>query len=166
MNNISTKTLIARVFSLAIFFVIWFSCTNNNGFKEQAKVTNKKISDSNSSCSNTQTIMDPNNTKPMALNMRAMAAQADSIKSALTRGEKIDSLKYQLIRFYLSEPTDPSVLEPLFFNNASIYEKAYRNLMNQHSNQKEAYNAMIGACINCHQSYCSGPLKRIRKLVL
>ena len=32
--------------------------------------------------------------------------------------------------------------------------------------QKENYTLVINTCIKCHSSYCSGPLKRIRKLPL
>ena len=44
--------------------------------------------------------------------------------------------------------------------------ESYKKLSAARDNasQIKAYNAVIGMCINCHESYCSGPLKRIRKL--
>ena len=120
--------------------------------------------DSSTAECETETIKDPNNAKPMALMMRQMAIQADSIKSLIMRGENPDSLKYPFIRFYLVEPTDPNVLEPQFFENARLFQDAYRNLMSAEENHKQYYNLMINACVKCHESYCSGPLKRIRKL--
>lgn len=151
----------AVIFFTAMFAVAWFSCSNNR--VNQTGSTNTKNDTGN--CTTT-TIIDPNNPKPMALNMRAMALQAENMKKLLAEGKMVDSVSFPFIKFYLSEPTDPGVLEPLFFENASLYEKAYYRLMRSKENQAEHYNAMIGACINCHQSYCSGPLKRIRKLPL
>jgi hypothetical protein len=80
--------------------------------------------------------------------------------------EQLDSLKYPFIRFYLVEPTDPKVLEPVFYENARLFQEAYIELFNHPKEQSKYYNAMVGKCINCHEMYCSGPLKRIRKLLI
>lgn len=111
----------------------------------------------------TKTIMDPNNPKPMALLMRVQAANADSMHHQLVRGEKLDSLLYPFIHFYLVEPTDPKVLEPQFYENARTFKKAYEAVFSHPKEQKKYYNIMINGCIKCHEKYCSGPLKRIRK---
>ncbi len=110
-----------------------------------------------------QTIKDPNNPKPMALMMRVMAANADSMNHELIRGESIDTLKYPFVHFYLVEPTDPKVLEPQFFENARLFKLAYHELFKHPKEQVKFYNLMINACIHCHETYCSGPLKRIKK---
>jgi hypothetical protein len=112
------------------------------------------------------TIMDPNNPKPMALMMRQMAANADSMKHQIERGEKPDSLKYPFIRFYLVEPTDTSVLEPQFFENARLFQQAYLDLFRHPKEPVKYHNLVISKCIGCHENYCSGPLKRIKKLII
>jgi len=112
------------------------------------------------------TIMDPNNPKPMALMMRQLAANADSMKHQIERGEKLDSLQYPFIRFWLAEPTDTSVLEPQFFENARLFQMAYIDLFRHPKEPVKYHNMVISRCIGCHENYCSGPLKRIRKLVI
>lgn len=102
----------------------------------------------------------------MALMMRTMANYCDSMKVKLNNGEAVDSVTYPLMPFWTAEPTDSSVLEELFFNNAVQFQNAYRKLMYEGKNQKENYTAVINQCVNCHSSYCSGPLKRIKKLPL
>jgi hypothetical protein len=149
------KSLIAVAFATAF---IW-ACNQST-----THVSENASKDSTTAECETETIKDPNNAKPMALMMRQMAIQADSIKSLIVRGEKPDSLRYPFIRFYLVEPTDPNVLEPQFFDNARLFQEAYRNLMSADNNHTQYYNLMINACVKCHESYCSGPLKRIRKL--
>jgi cytochrome c553 len=108
----------------------------------------KETTSENESCMNP--IKDPNNPKPMAFNS----------------GEVVDSVTYPLMSFWTVEPTDSTVLEPLFFNNAKQFAAAYRQLMSDVNHQKENYTAVINACVHCHSSYCSGPLKRISKLTL
>lgn len=109
----------------------------------------------------------PNQDKPMALMMRQMADNAQKMKNKLEAGEKIDAQEFPFIRFHLVEPTDPNVLQPQFYENARVFQEAHKALVNAPiEKQKEMYTAYINQCINCHQTYCSGPLKRIRKLVL
>ena len=144
------------LFIVSIFLLV--ACNQNTN--KQAKETANK--DSSESCS--KPIKDPNNPKPMALMMRQMAANADSMRSQLLRGELLDSLRYPFMRFYMVEPTDPNVLEPQFYENARLFQVAYKaQFRAKPKDQIIAYNATIGKCINCHESYCSGPLKRIRK---
>jgi thioredoxin-related protein len=125
-----------------------------------------KSADKNESCTKEETIKDPNHPKPMALMMRTMANYCDSMRLDLKADKTIDSLKYPLLPFWKAEPTDSSNLVNLFYDNASQYEKAYRQLMSNTNNQKENYTNVINSCVNCHNSFCSGPLKRIRKLTL
>ena len=124
----------------------------------------KETTNENESCMNP--IKDPNNPKPMALMMRNMANYCDSMRLKINSGEVVDSVTYPLMPFWTVEPTDSTVLEPLFFNNAKQFAAAYWQLMSDVNHQKENYTAVINACVHCHSSYCSGPLKRIRKLTL
>lgn len=112
------------------------------------------------------TIKDPNDVKPMALMMRTMADYCDTMRLKINKGEKVDSVAFPLMPFWSAEPTDSSVLETLFFDNAIIIQNAWRKLMSSPENQAANYTAVVDACVHCHSSYCSGPLKRIRKLKL
>jgi len=147
---------------LSFTLLLFTSSCQNNEPKKQVVDTTDSIAKADSLAACTP-IKDPNNPKPMALMMRLMAANADSMRSQLLRGEKLDSLKYPFIKFYLVEPTDPNVLEPKFFDNARLFQESYKALFAHPNESKKYYNLMINACVNCHESYCSGPLKRIRK---
>lgn len=99
----------------------------------------------------------------MALMMRQMANDAQAMRDKIVKGEKVTEDQFPFNRFYLVEPTDTNVLEPQFFENARLFQVAYKELMANPKQQKAYYNAYIAKCINCHESYCSGPLRRIRK---
>ena len=70
------------------------SCNNqeNNHIKTAIQDTPKKPE--------IAVIMDPNQPKPMALMMRLMAANADSFKAKISRGETLDSLQFPFLHFY------------------------------------------------------------------
>lgn len=147
--------------------IVWLqSCDQTakpSAAADSAAVAAKKQKEADSLKACTATIKDPNNPKPMALAMRTMASHADSIRAMILRGEKPDSADFPFIRFYLLEPTDPNVLEPQFFENARLYQQAYRDFYAHPKEPVKYFNLLINGCIHCHESYCSGPLKRIRK---
>lgn len=160
MNN--KLTLLSIGFILAMMYLM--ACSQN---QQAPSKENTAVADStDASCASPEAIKDPNNAKPMALMMRQLALNADSMKAQLLRGESLDSLKYPFIRFYLAEPTDPNVLQPLFYENARLFQEAYQALFAHPKEQVKYYNLVIGKCVNCHESYCSGPLKKIRKLFI
>lgn len=144
------------ILSIILSSITWLACQDKTEKKPDAEADFNKEA----------TIKDPNNPKPMALMMRTMANYCDSMRVDLLAGKTVDSVKYPLLPFWRAEPTDSSNLVELFYNNAKDFENAYRTLMMSQENQKENYTAVINSCINCHHSFCSGPLKRINKLPL
>lgn len=156
------------VFSVFFLGAVLYACNQPSKTADIAvSETHSEKDSAENSCANPdETTMDPNQTKPMALMMRTMVKNAQLMRDQIQKGETLDSLKYPFIRFYLVEPTDPSVLEPVFYENARLFQQAYLDLFKHSGEQKKYYNVMVGKCINCHESYCSGPLKRIRKLLI
>ena len=156
--KISTIILVSLSLSSLLY-----ACSEN---KKTIPVNPDSTIDSVDAECETETIKDPNNPKPMALMMRQLAANADSMKQQIIRGEQLDSTQYPFIKFYLVEPTDPNVLEPQFYENARLFQEAYIALFKHPKEQVKYYNLVINKCISCHENYCSGPLKRIRKLLI
>jgi hypothetical protein len=159
----------STIIFIALFSgVILYACNQPAKRADSKAEAAKSEKDSTStSCENPdETIMDPNQTKPMALMMRTMVRNAQVMRDQIQKGEVLDSLKYPFVRFYLVEPTDPSVLEPVFFENARFFQQSYLDLFRHPQEQQKYYNLMVGKCMNCHEMYCSGPLKRIKKLLI
>ena len=148
-------------FSIILLFIFVYACNNPPPLKS----INNSYHQDTASCSKGP-VKDPNHPKPMALAMRAMVMNTDSIRAQLLRGENPDSSAYPFIRFYMVEPTDPAVLEPRFYENARLFHQAYKEFFRHGNEGVKYYNSMVGNCVNCHQSYCSGPLKRIKKLFI
>lgn len=147
--------ILLMLFSLSVLV----SCRNNTAQTDKKETKDKQVIKTPEG-----TIMDPNQPKPMALMMRQMAANADSMRLLVLEGKVPDSFRFALPRFWLAEPTDPDVLKrPEFFENARLFQQAYKEMFHA-KNIKDGYNAMVAKCINCHNDFCNGPLKRIRKM--
>ena len=111
-------------------------------------------------------VKDPNDPKPMALMMRTMADYCDTMRLRLLAGGHVDSVQFPLMPFKTAEPTDSGNLVPLFYENAARFEAAWRTLMADTLTQQDDYSLVIASCVDCHNSFCSGPLRRIKKLPL
>ena len=162
------STIIA-VGLLIAFIAVIVACNNNTNTpqKQKSAAVDSVSTDTAASCESPSSNRYPNEDKPMALMMRQMADNAQKMKNKLEAGEKINASEFPFIRFHLVEPTDPNVLQPQFYENARTFQESHKALVNApQAKQKQMYTAYINQCINCHQTYCSGPLKRIRKLVL
>ncbi len=163
---------VAIVITILLGVVFIFAC--NTGEKKTDTPTKESTTvsaaeqegtDSAESCSKPSKY--PNQDKPMALMMRQMADNAQKMKDLVLAGKAITGNEFPFIRFHLVEPTDPDVLQPQFYENARLLQEAHKNMINAPvAKQKEMYTAYINQCISCHQIYCSGPLKRIKKLTL
>lgn len=100
--------------------------------------------------------------KPMALMMRAIYDQSKSMRTELETGKALDSSFYRFLEFHQLEPTDSTVLVEVFYEHNEKFKAAYEELLR--ASDKPAYNAMLTACVNCHEDFCPGPIKRINKL--
>lgn len=100
---------------------------------------------------------------PMAISMRQMFDQMMATKHTMERGSFIaDSLPSEA--FWVLTPTDSAVLVPDFFERASRWEAVKNRLATQTKADTASFNAVVTSCISCHQEYCVGPIKKIKKL--
>ncbi|MFP5470865.1 MAG: hypothetical protein ACLGGV_04655 [Bacteroidia bacterium] len=139
---------------LGIFSAVIFSCSQ----QEEKKTTTKKE------------VYNPNGDSELALAMRQSFEQTEQIKLNLEKGDLtipegyIDNLKF----FHSATPTDSTVKTEVFtqFSN-SLYSIANDLVSSSDLNKrKEVYQTLISTCISCHQTFCPGPIVRIKKLNL
>lgn len=101
----------------------------------------------------------------MALIMRSLYNLSDSLKIQVNKQQPADfTLLISLLeKMKTAEATDPSVHGEEF--NAftdSILDKL--QALGSDSTRMLAFNSYIQACVNCHESFCPGPIKKIQKL--
>lgn len=145
---------------LSLFlFSLFFSC------KEEISTENKQ----NEACVSPSTT-NPNNDSELALLMRKIFSETDSIKQRIKSNKPLDLSIYiqQLKSVHSATPTDSTVHTPEFytFTNSLIVVSESLNNSSDDESKKEQYNQLVNSCINCHQSFCPGPIKKISKLKL
>lgn len=109
--------------------------------------------------------INPNGDSELALLMRDMFEESDSLKHLVVNGEQLTGLKkYQDIHSAI--PTDPTVTGPVFEAFAEAYIHSIKELEKTDSTSIFKFNNMVDQCMNCHTEFCPGPKKRIKKLYI
>jgi len=110
--------------------------------------------------------LNPNGDSELALLMRKMEKQWQDTKKNLEAGQTIHDVPdfHDLLS---ATPTDESMTMDGFKGYATSYLNKIKALQNtKGSQQKTAYNNVINGCILCHENSCSGPIPRIKKLLI
>lgn len=147
------KKLLKKIFYLIIIFTI-FGCSS----------TTKE-------CENIQ--VNPNGESELALVMRALYINTLDIKNELftytdttisnLNSIKLEEFKINYNSLHTSKPTDLSLrIDGKYERFADTYINSSKNFIN--NNSKENYNSMINNCIQCHEQFCLGAIKKIQKL--
>lgn len=109
--------------------------------------------------------INPNGDSELALLMRDMFEESDSLKQLVLQGKSLSGLeKYENIHSAI--PTDPTVTGPVFEAFATSYIESIKALEASDSTSIFNFNQMVDQCMNCHTEFCPGPKKRIKKLYI
>jgi hypothetical protein len=113
----------------------------------------------------TPKIINPNGDSELALLMREFYDFSDSIKIQSQQNRAIDTekLKALLNNLTTATPTDSNVHGEVF-NGFAEKMKWQLNNLKPDSNFVLNFNNMVNACVDCHNEFCPGPIKKINKL--
>jgi hypothetical protein len=112
-------------------------------------------------------IFNPNGDSELALLMREMHDDGMLTKQQILNGETPE-VKCDYKTMYSIEATEP---EKAGSTEYQIFGKAYEAsvaalLAAEEEHRPTAYQTMVGACMNCHQAMCPGPMVKIKKMHL
>ncbi|MGO2358124.1 MAG: hypothetical protein ACTH6S_05450 [Mesonia sp.] len=102
----------------------------------------------------------------MASFMENMFVDHQRIKDEITAGKKVDTLNYDLSKLFYARMTDSTDRDAEYESMAKLYVEYEEQLMGDSLQQKENYNKAVNMCISCHQKKCTGPIPRIKKLLI
>ena len=114
--------------------------------------------------------VNPNGDSELALLMRNLSYETDSLKQLILNdaGNVSDEFINELERVHTATPTDPTVkteefkaYNELLVNQAKALQEATDN-----EAKTEQFNLLVNRCVDCNQSFCPGPIKRIKKLAI
>ena len=102
----------------------------------------------------------------MASFMEEMYAEHQVLKEQILNGETPDSLSYNLLNLHTATMTDSSDYDERFKNMAKVFVEYEEKIVSDPANVKANYNQAVQLCISCHQLKCTGPIPRIKKLLI
>jgi len=138
-----------------VFLAIWVvglallgACSDaGSGFWATSKAPSEDALAEDATCSDELTSP---KVAPMAAAMRAMFLQGSPPPA------------WAPMPFEKQTPTDSNVVTPDFLRRASDYHKAFERV--GRAPTPEHFNAVVAQCVQCHESNCPGPIKRINRL--
>ncbi|OJJ13959.1 hypothetical protein BKI52_45000 [marine bacterium AO1-C] len=107
----------------------------------------------------------PNEDSELALLMREMDRDMKAIKKAIVNQQKIPKVLKKFKAIHAATPTETDMKTPQFTTLAELLLTNTKKLYKT-SQPQRAYNRMVRNCLACHQSYCPGPVVRIKKLMM
>lgn len=102
----------------------------------------------------------------MATFMEKMYADHQRMKEEIIAGEKVDSLNFDLALLYHANMTDTSDNDEAYQQMAQAFANYEKLIIQDTLQQKENFNQAVNLCIACHQQKCTGPIPRIKKLLI
>lgn len=134
-----------RALIVLVLGILLFACNESNNQSEKV-------------------LIDPNNTSEMALLMRDMFTQLDSVKLKLEFGHDLSNSKLNFALIHEQEATDESFRK----EGLEGMSWAYSNAVYQFNDSPTLinYRTVVNSCVSCHQSLCPGPLERIDNLII
>ena len=134
-------------------FVIACSSSGTEEKKDSAKVCKNDVN--------------PNGSSELAQLMRSMAAWTDTVKHHVH--QTTPPLPINFSRIHLLTKTDSTIDKKLFDQFADIYTQKVNDFIATDPKldiREKKYNEMVSTCVSCHENFCHGPIKRIKKLFL
>lgn len=99
----------------------------------------------------------------LALLMRDMTEETVAIRRALKNGEQ-HPLWNRIEELHTATPTDSTRTGPIFGAFSDSFIRSVKEMESADSLKVKHFNAVIDRCMDCHGTYCPGPMKRIKML--
>jgi len=138
-----------------LFLITLVACNHNNEEKKNKEEINS-----------TEEPFQLYQMSEMASFMEKMYADHKRIKAQLVAGEKVDSLNFELAKIFYARMTDSTDNDATYKEKATLFVEYEEQLIKDSLQQKDIYNKAVNLCISCHQIKCTGPIPRIKKLLI
>ncbi|WP_179376272.1 hypothetical protein [Winogradskyella wichelsiae] len=104
----------------------------------------------------------------MAGFMNTMYAYNLQLKAQIIAGDQPSSLPLDLIKLHSAEMSNGKSRTQNWQNFVNVFIASQEAVVDTLSNFeiKERYNAAISNCLNCHKTECTGPIPKIKKLMI
>lgn len=145
------------VCTTALLALLLFNCSRNEEVKKEVVKTDT------ATCKKPS--VNPNGDSELALLMREMLHNSESLKEMIKNGNLPDKFPEAFLKIHTAKPTDSETKKESFNAFADNYLSNLKTFYgSSKDNMRSNYNAVINACVSCHTEHCPGPLRAINKL--
>lgn len=102
----------------------------------------------------------------MALLMERMYHENEALKSKIIKNQSLGEFPDAYQTILSATMTDPSENDDFYKKHAKLFIESQQKIYLEKGKEKENFNAMVNACITCHETKCTGPIVRIKKLYI
>ncbi len=114
----------------------------------------------------TDSTLYPNGGSELAVLMREMYDDMDSIKKLVLKGELPTDLREKFTYLHNATPTDSDTKHENYPDMAKAFVDNLNRFYEEKDKEKriQLYKVVVQTCISCHQTHCTGVVKKIKKL--
>lgn len=103
----------------------------------------------------------------MANLMNKMFEENANLKKQIEKGEKLGNFNSDFLKIHTATLTDPSDRNNTFNAFATAFIQNQKDVYSvNETHTKKQFNRMVQNCIACHETNCTGPIPRIKKLFI
>ena len=141
------------IFYLLIVFIL-FACHDK---KDQAQTTEKA-----------EKVYDMYTPSEMANLMNEMYTYNEQLKQDIIDGKIPTEFPEKFLNIHTAQLSDFKSRNETFKSFSNLYIQAEKEVFNPNSKVpiETRFNTAIGICISCHTTECTGPIPRIKKLII
>jgi len=141
-------------------FILLFGC-------QQKAEKSSSMDDGKDSISNvSKEKFDMYEMSEMALLMEQMYVDNERLKSKIIANDSLGGFPEHFKNIHTSAFTDPTEKDEFFNEQSKLFLEAQEKIYNDPQNAKMHFNNAVKVCIECHQVKCSGPIPKIKKLLI
>ena len=115
-----------------------------------------------------QMVYDMYQPSEMANLMNQMYAHNLKVKQDILDGNIPTEFPLDFLKIHTAELSDFKSRNDVFQSFSKLFIESEKEIFNENSQVpvKERFNNTINLCISCHQTECTGPITRIKKLLI
>jgi cytochrome c553 len=138
---------------VVVFTVLFLSCNQN------------KSEEKNATCDKPKEEFQMYEASEMATLMEQMYVHNAQLREKIINKDSLGNLPEYFSKISKATMTKGKERDAFFNEKASVFIKAQSEIYAS-KNTKESFNAMVNACISCHEVKCGGPIERIKTLYI
>lgn len=144
------KKIITAFIGITVIGLIAISCNKTAEQKKQDKLP-----------------VNPNGDSELAIVMRTMMESGKTMKEEIESNKTLSKYPAEILSITTAKPTDGMIDDRNVFNGlANFYLATLDSMYLPAIDTKKQFNHVVKSCVDCHESYCHGPIPAIKKLYI